>query len=133
MEEKILLKYIDIPDIQKIEVYQKHEGYQGMAKALKEHKPDEIIELVKESGLRGRGGAGFPAGLKWSFVPKDSGKPVYLCCNADEGEPGTFKDRLLMEKNPHQLIEGIVISAYAVNCHQAYIYIRVNSPRRWRC
>ena len=124
MEEKILLKYIDVPDIQKIEVYQKHQGYQGLAKALKEHKPDDIIELVKASGLRGRGGAGFPAGLKWGFVPKDSGKPVYLCCNADEGEPGTFKDRLLMEKNPHQLIEGIIITAYAVNCHQAYIYIR---------
>ncbi|TKJ31369.1 NADH-quinone oxidoreductase subunit F [bacterium (candidate division B38) B3_B38] len=124
MEEKILLKYIDVPDIEKIEVYQKHDGYKGLAKALKQHKPDQIIELVKASGLRGRGGAGFPAGLKWSFVPKDSGKPVFLCCNADEGEPGTFKDRLLMEKNPHQLIEGIVITAYAVNCHQAYIYIR---------
>ncbi|MDH5406167.1 MAG: NADH-quinone oxidoreductase subunit NuoF [Candidatus Aminicenantes bacterium] len=124
MEDKILLKYIDVPDIQKIKVYQKHDGYQGLAKALKKHKPDEIIELVKASGLRGRGGAGFPAGLKWSFVPKDSGKDVYLCCNADEGEPGTFKDRLLMEKNPHQLIEGIAITAYAVNCHQAYIYIR---------
>ena len=124
MEEKILLKYIDVPDIQKAEIYQKHDGYKGLAKALKKHKPDEIIEIVKASGLRGRGGAGFPAGLKWSFVPKDSGKPVYLCCNADEGEPGTFKDRLLMEKNPHQLIEGIAITAYAVNCHQAYIYIR---------
>jgi len=124
MEEKILLKYIDIPDIQKMEVYQKHDGYQAVAKALGEHKPGDIIELVKTSGLRGRGGAGFPAGLKWSFVPKDSDKPVYLCCNADEGEPGTFKDHLLMEKNPHQLIEGIIISAYAVNCHQAYIYIR---------
>jgi len=124
MEEKILLKYTDIPDIQRIEVYQKHDGYQAVAKALREYKPGDIIELVKTSGLRGRGGAGFPAGLKWSFVPKDSGKPVHLCCNADEGEPGTFKDRLLMEKNPHQLIEGTIITAYAVNCHQAYIYIR---------
>ena len=124
MEEKILLKYVDVPDIEKIEVYQKHQGYQGLAKALKKHKPDDIIELVKASGLRGRGGAGFPAGVKWGFVPKDSGKPVFLCCNADEGEPGTFKDRLLMEKTPHQLIEGIIITAYAVNCHQAYIYIR---------
>jgi NADH-quinone oxidoreductase subunit F len=83
-----------------------------------------LIELVKKSGLRGRGGAGFPTGLKWGFVPKDSTKPKYLCCNADEGEPGTFKDRTLIEKNPHQLIEGIIISSYAIGANLAFIYIR---------
>ncbi len=99
-------------------------GYTGLAKALREHKPDEVIEIVKKSGLRGRGGAGFPTGMKWGFVPKQNGKPVYLCINADESEPGTFKDRLIIEKDPHQLIEGTIISAYALDCHQAFVYIR---------
>ncbi len=95
-----------------------------MHKVLKEHTPDELIEMVKKSGLRGRGGAGFPAGLKWSFVPKDSPKPKFLLCNADEGEPGTFKDRALIENDPHQLIEGIIIASYAIGAHRAFIYIR---------
>lgn len=122
--EKILFKYIDVPDQYKIDTYIKNGGYRALPKALKEYSPDDLIEIVKKSGLRGRGGAGFPAGLKWSFVPKDSPKPKFLLCNADEGEPGTFKDRWLIEKDPHQLIEGIIISSYAIGVHRAFIYIR---------
>ena len=102
--------------------YEANGGYQGLKKALK-MKPSELIELVKESGLRGRGGAGFPTGLKWSFMLK-SDKPSYLICNADEGEPGTFKDRELMNKDPHLLLEGILIGCYAVGCQHTYIYVR---------
>jgi NADH-quinone oxidoreductase subunit F len=122
--EKILFKYIDVPDQHKIDTYIRNGGYRALLKALKEHTPDQIIETVKKSGLRGRGGAGFPAGMKWGFVPKDSPNPKFLLCNADEGEPGTFKDRALIEKDPHQLIEGIIIACYAISAHQAFIYIR---------
>lgn len=124
MTELVLLKNISHPDSTEIEHYEKGGGYQGLKKALKDFSPDQVIDYVKSSSLRGRGGAGFPTGLKWSFVPKDSGKPHYLCCNADEGEPGTFKDRVLMERDPHQMIEGMIIAAYAINAHVAYIYIR---------
>jgi NADH-quinone oxidoreductase subunit F len=124
MSIKILTKNMHIANLQQIAVYESLGGYQGLARALREHKPAEIIDIVKKSGLRGRGGAGFPTGMKWGFVPKDSGKPVYLCVNADESEPGTFKDRIILEKDPHQLIEGTIISAYALGCHQAFIYIR---------
>lgn len=113
-----------IPNLQQIGTYESLGGYAGLAKTLREYKPDEVIEIVKKSGLRGRGGAGFPTGMKWGFVPKQSGKPVYLCINADESEPGTFKDRLIIEKDPHQLLEGTIISAYAIGCHLAFIYIR---------
>ena len=106
-----------------IDVYLEHGGYESLRKALA-MAPDDLTEEVKASGLRGRGGAGFPTGVKWSFIPKDTGKPIYLACNADEGEPGTFKDRELMERDPHQLIEGIAIASYAVGCHQAFIYMR---------
>jgi NADH-quinone oxidoreductase subunit F len=106
-----------------IDGYVKAGGYRALRKAVK-MKPAEVIEEIKASGLRGRGGAGFPTGLKWSFIPKDTGKPVYVVCNADEGEPGTFKDRELMERDPHQLIEGIAITSYAVGCHTAFIYMR---------
>lgn len=122
--EKILFKHIDVPDQYRIDTYIKNGGYLALPKALKEYSPDDLIEMVKKSGLRGRGGAGFPAGLKWGFVPKDSPKPRFLLCNADEGEPGTFKDRWLIEKNPHQLIEGIIISSYAIGAHRSFIYIR---------
>lgn len=122
--EKILFKYIDVPDQYKIETYIGNGGYQALPKALKEYSPNDLIEMVKKSGLRGRGGAGFPTGLKWGFVPKDSPKPKFLLCNADEGEPGTFKDRWLIEKDPHQLIEGIIISSYAIGAHRSFIYIR---------
>lgn len=113
-----------IPDDDKFDVYVKSGGYTALAKALKEYSPDKLTEEVINSGLRGRGGAGFPTGRKWSFIPKNSGKPVYLCVNADESEPGTFKDRELMLKHPHLVIEGTIISAYAINCNHAFIYIR---------
>lgn len=121
--EKVLTKHIDDPKLGEIDTYRSYGGYEGLQKALS-MKPEEIVEEVKKSGLRGRGGAGFPTGMKWSFVPKGRGRPIYLCCNADESEPGTFKDRLIIEKNPHQLIEGIAIASYAIGCHIAYIYIR---------
>ena len=91
---------------------------------LNGYSPGDLIELVKRSNLRGRGGAGFPTGVKWGFVPKETDKPKYLCCNSDEGEPGTFKDRALMEKDPHVMIEGMLIAAYAIGAEISYIYIR---------
>lgn len=124
MSIKILTQNMGVPNLQDIGVAESLGGYQGLAKTLREYKPAEVIDAVKKSGLRGRGGAGFPTGMKWGFVPKNIGKPVYLCVNADESEPGTFKDRLIIEKDPHQLLEGIIISAYALDCHQAFIYIR---------
>lgn len=124
MEEKYFLKNIDHPESKTVDFYTQDGGYKAWEKVLKEWSPDQLIDEVKKSGLRGRGGAGFPAGMKWSFVPKDSGKPTYLVCNADESEPGTFKDRYIIEREPHMLLEGIAISSFAINCHQAYIYIR---------
>ncbi|MEP7285779.1 MAG: NADH-quinone oxidoreductase subunit NuoF [Chloroflexota bacterium] len=118
----ILLRDLDIPDIGKIEVYTQNGGYEGLRKALT-MQPDEVIQVVKDSGLRGRGGAGFPTGLKWSFVPKIDG-PKYVAVNADESESGTFKDRQIMEKNPHQLIEGSLICAYAIQASAVYMYLR---------
>jgi len=122
-EKRILTKDIENPNLHQIGVYESKGGYTSLKKALGLSQ-DAVIEEVKKSGLRGRGGAGFPTGQKWSFVPFNSGKPIYLLCNADESEPGTFKDRVILEKNPHQLIEGIIISAYAVRSHKSYIYIR---------
>jgi NADH-quinone oxidoreductase subunit F len=124
MFEPVLLRSMDVPDSHLLATYESGGGYQALAKTLREHTPDEIIDLVKKSNLRGRGGAGFPTGAKWSFVPKQVRKPKYLCCNADEGEPGTFKDRIIMERDPHQLIEGLAISAYAIGAETAYVYIR---------
>jgi NADH-quinone oxidoreductase subunit F len=123
-EIPIISKRFGIRDSRKIDVYLQHEGYQAIEKALKQMTPDQIIDEMKKSSLRGRGGAGFPTGMKWSFVPKDSPKPKYLLCNADESEPGTCKDRPLMEMDPHQLIEGMVIAARAIDSHQGYIYVR---------
>jgi len=124
MSIKILTRNIGVPNLTNIEVYESLGGYRGLQKALREHSPAEITDMVKKSGLRGRGGAGFPTGMKWGFVPKNTGKPVYLCVNGDESEPGTFKDRLIIEKDPHQLIEGTIISAYALGCRQAFIFLR---------
>lgn len=121
--EKILLKNTEVPEQYQLETYMKSGGYQAIHKAFK-MSPLELVEEVKKSGLRGRGGAGFPTGLKWSFLPKDTKSPIYLVCNADEGEPGTFKDRYLMEKDPHLFIEGIIISSFAIKAKQAFIYIR---------
>lgn len=124
MGRKLLLENIEKPDIHTIDGYIKYGGYRSLDKVLKGMSPDEVTEEVKTSGLRGRGGAGFSTGLKWTFIDKSTDKPRYLLCNADESEPGTFKDRLLMEKNPHLLIEGMILSSYALGCHTAYIYIR---------
>jgi len=107
-----------------IEEYLRTGGYQALPKALRDFQPDGIIEEVKKSALRGRGGAGFPTGMKWGFVPKESKRPKYVVCNADESEPGTGKDRDLMRYDPHQMIEGMIIAAYALGSHTSYIYIR---------
>ncbi|HFB52693.1 MAG TPA: NADH-quinone oxidoreductase subunit F, partial [Anaerolineae bacterium] len=123
MKEHILLRHKDIPNIGDIDVYLSDGGYEGLKKALETMQPAEVIEAVKASGLRGRGGAGFPTGVKWSFIPKGA-KDVYIVVNADESEPGTFKDRELMEYNPHRVIEGAAIAAYAVGAHTIYIYGR---------
>ena len=123
-ETPLISKNWGVQDSHKIEVYLRQGGYQALAKALKEMTPEAIIEEVKKSNLRGRGGAGFPTGMKWSFVPKDSPKEKYVICNADESEPGTCKDRPLMEMDPHQLIEGMVIAGRAIQSHRGFIYIR---------
>ena len=124
MARKILLEHLSVPGIETFEVFRKMGGYQAVEKVLKSMSPDDVTEEVKKSGLRGRGGAGFPAGMKWSFIDKKSEKPRYLVCNADESEPGTFKDRYLMEKIPHSLIEGMIVSSYALGAKTSYIYIR---------
>jgi NADH-quinone oxidoreductase subunit F len=125
--DKIILRNQDIPDIGDIEVYERYGGYNALKKALKEMTPEQVTDQVKASGLKGRGGAGFPTGLKWSFLPKGV-FPRYLVVNADESEPGTFKDREIIEKNTHQFLEGIIISAYAIQCDHAFIYIRGEYP-----
>lgn len=124
MAKKILFEKLDIPGIQEYEVYRKSGGYNSVEKALKTMTPDEIVEEIKTSGVRGRGGAGFPVGLKWSFIDKKSGKPRHLVINADESEPGTFKDRFLMHHIPHLLIEGAIVASYALEANLSYIYIR---------
>ena len=115
--------YVRDPNSFTLEFYLRHGGYDGLRKALA-RTPAQVIEDVKAAGLRGRGGAGFPAGMKWQFVPKDSPKPKYVCCNADESEPGTFKDHVIMERYPHLLLEGCAIGCYAIGAKVAYIYIR---------
>jgi NADH-quinone oxidoreductase subunit F len=124
--EKVLLARVGRKDSRSIETYVEDGGYKALRTVLTGGwSAEKLTDEVKKSGLRGRGGAGFPTGVKWGFVPKDTkGKPVYLLLNADESEPGTFKDRLLMEEDPHQVIEGMILSAYALKCRDAYIYIR---------
>ena len=125
MQEKVLLRYRDLTlDLRPIDNYVADGGYRTARRAFHELPPEKITEMVKDSNLRGRGGAGFPTGLKWTFLAKNTGKPVYLLCNADESEPGTFKDRYIIEYDPHQLLEGMMIAARAIDCHDAYIYIR---------
>ncbi|MBN1403267.1 MAG: NADH-quinone oxidoreductase subunit F, partial [Opitutales bacterium] len=127
-ERRIILKNVDVegytPDI---ECYIKNGGYEQLRKAVT-MQPADICAEVEKSGVRGRGGAGFPAGMKWKFLDRKSGKPIYLICNADESEPGTFKDRQIIHKDPHQLIEGMMIAAYAINAALAIIYIREEMP-----
>jgi len=124
MSKKLLLEHINVPGIETFDVYRQNGGYRSVEKALKSMTPETIVEEVKKSGLRGRGGAGFPAGMKWSFLAKPDGVPRHLLCNADESEPGTFKDRYLMEKIPHLLIEGMIVSSFALGANVSYIYIR---------
>lgn len=124
MARKLLLEHIDTPDIHTFDVYRKKGGYQAVEKVLKTMSPEAVVEEVKTSGLRGRGGAGFPTGMKWSFLAKPEGVPRYLVCNADESEPGTFKDRYLMTHIPHLLIEGMIVSSFALGANTSYIYVR---------
>jgi NADH-quinone oxidoreductase subunit F len=123
-ETRVLFEQLGAADLLTVAGYKKHGGYQALEKALKTMKPEQVVDEVKTSNLRGRGGALFPTGMKWSFIPKGTNKPIYLCCNADESEPGTCKDRIILEQNPHQLLEGILITCYAIHSSQAYIYIR---------
>ena len=124
MFEKVLTRNFGLPRSESIDVYIANGGYQALPKALHEYNPEQLIEMVTASGLRGRGGAGFPTGMKWGFMPKGSDIEKYVCVNTDEGEPGTFKDRELVEKDPHQIIEGVIIASYAVEAHRAFVYIR---------
>jgi len=122
--KQICFDRIHIPDVNRLDVARKHGAYEFLPTVLNEFDSARIIDEVKTSGLRGRGGAGFPTGLKWSFVPRNTGKPTYLLCNADEGEPGTFKDRDIMRFDPHLLIEGMIMAGFALGVHDAYIYVR---------
>ncbi len=124
MSLKILTEHCSTPGIETFEVYRKKGGYTAVEKALKKMTPDEVVEEVKKSGVRGRGGAGFPMGMKWSFLAKPEGVPRYLVCNADESEPGTFKDHYLMKTIPHLLVEGMIISSYALGANKSFIYVR---------
>lgn len=123
--ELVLLKNMMQPGYAgSLKDYENAGGYQALKKVLGKIAPGDVTQTVMKSGLRGRGGAGFPTGVKWNFLPKDYKGPKYLCCNADESEPGTFKDRQLMERDPHQVLEGIIIACYAIGAETAYIYIR---------
>ena len=124
MDEKVLTRHFGVEGLFRIEVYRGQGGYSAVETALKKMTPAAVLDEVKRACLRGRGGAGFPAGVKWGFVPQNVPQPRDLCVNADEGEPGTFKDRYLMNHNPHLLLEGTIIASYAVGIHSAYIYVR---------
>ncbi len=121
---KVVTKNFDRPDSHTLKVYRDGGGYETLRQVLASRTPKDVMDEIKRSNLRGRGGAGFPTGMKWGFIPKDRSEPVYLCVNADEGEPGTFKDRFILERDPHMLLEGIGIASFAIGAHRAYIYIR---------
>ncbi|MBX3449080.1 MAG: NADH-quinone oxidoreductase subunit NuoF [Planctomycetaceae bacterium] len=129
--EPVLLARVGKPDSASLATYQRDGGYEAFKKALK-MSPEEIINEVKTSGLRGRGGAGFPTGLKWTFLPKNHAGPIYLAINGDESEPGTFNNRILMEEDPHQILEGIMISCHAIKSNTSYIYLRVEYGKSYR-
>jgi NADH-quinone oxidoreductase subunit F len=124
MAKKILTEHINVPGIETFEVYRKQGGYAAVEKVIKTMSSEEVVEEAKKSGIRGRGGAGFPMGMKWGFLAKPEGVPRYLVCNADESEPGTFKDHHLMKSIPHLLIEGMIVSSYALGAHKSFIYVR---------
>jgi len=126
-ETRVMLEFVEDPEQKTLEGYRRNGGYQALEKALKTMAPADVTEEVVKSGVRGRGGAGFPAGRKWKFVP-ETDKPKYLCVNADESEPGTCKDRQIMEHDPHQLLEGALLACYAIGAETAYIYIRGEYP-----
>lgn len=128
--EPVLLKNVQVPGVEQIDAYRAQGGYRATEKALKELAPDDVIGIVRKAGLRGRGGAGFPCGVKWGFLPKDR-TTTYMCVNADESEPGTFNNRILMERDPHQLLEGAIIASYATQASVAYIYIRYEFARAY--
>src|ERR1700733_3966198 len=115
--EPVLLRRVGKPNSPSIETYLADGGYRALEKAVTTMTPEQVIDAVKASGLRGRGGAGFPTGVKWTFLPKNHPGPIYLCVNADESEPGTFNNRILLEHDPHQILEGIIIAAHAIKCH----------------
>src|SRR5512137_1386572 len=123
MTEYLLLRHRNIKDLDQLKVYQKNGGFETFKQAITQMQPADVLKVVKDSGLRGRGGAGFPTGIKWSFLPNNLW-PHYVVCNADESEPGTFKDREIMENNPFQFLEGVAISCYGVGANEGYIYLR---------
>jgi NADH-quinone oxidoreductase subunit F len=125
----VLLANVGVADSHTRAVYEKRGGYAALRKVMSSMSPNDVKEVVKASGLRGRGGAGFPTGLKWTFLPKDHPGPIYFCLNADESEPGTFNNRILMEDDPHQVIEGIILSCFATAASTAYFYMRVEYPK----
>jgi NADH-quinone oxidoreductase subunit F len=130
--EPVLLRRILNKASPLLEAYRADGGYRALSKALNDMAPTQVIDVVKASGLRGRGGAGFPCGVKWTFLPKDHPGPIYLCVNADESEPGTFNNRILMEEDPHQVLEGIILACYATRASTAYIYLRYEYGRSYR-
>jgi NADH-quinone oxidoreductase subunit F len=130
--EPVLLRRVGKPNSQSLQSYRDDGGYRALARALHEMSPAQVTAAVKDSGLRGRGGAGFPSGVKWGFLPKDHPGPIYLCVNADESEPCTFNNRILMEEDPHQVLEGILLAAYATRASTAYIYLRYEYGRSFR-
>ena len=128
----VLLRRVGKPSSQSLDSYRADGGYRALTKALHEMDPAKVVDVVKASGLRGRGGAGFPCGVKWTFLPKDHTGPIYLCVNADESEPCTYNNRILMEEDPHQVLEGIIIASYATRASTAYVYIRYEYGRSTR-
>jgi NADH-quinone oxidoreductase subunit F len=128
-EKRLLLEGVGQRDVKSLAGYRSRRGYEALEKALKTMKPEQVVAEVSKANVRGRGGAGFSAGRKWGFVPKNPGKPVYLACNADESEPGTFKDRQIMEMVPHLLVEGCLLASYAIGAKLAYIYVRGEYPQ----
>src|SRR3954470_14550698 len=129
--QPVLLAQVGKAESHTLRAYEQAGGYQALRKALKEKSPKEVTDIVKASGLRGRGGAGFPTGLKWTFLPQNHPGPIYFCLNADESEPGTFNNRILMEEDPHQVVEGLILSCYATNASTAYFYMRCEYPLAW--
>ncbi len=130
--EPVLLASISKPNSHTLAVYQAGGGYQALRRVLREQSPKEVLEVVRSSNLRGRGGAGFPTGLKWSFLPEKHPGPFFMCVNADESEPGTFCNRVLMELDPHQVLEGTMLACYATRASTAYIYLRYEDPLSFR-